>query len=85
LDFGLKRAYLPPSPDDDVRVLVAPMHDLCSPHMLLRAVSIRYNHRQLLAIGSTYLNYETGAHALNSHPKPPTGIYKRTQPSGFIH
>jgi hypothetical protein len=53
--------------------------------MLLRAVPIRHDRRKLPAIRSRYLDYDTGAHASDSHPKPSTGILNRTQSSDFIH
>ena len=59
-------------------------HDLCSPDMLLPAVPIRHDRRELLAIRGSYLDYDPGAHASDPHPKPSTGILNRTQPSDFI-
>ena len=48
-------------------------HDVCSPNMLLGRVPICHDRRKPLAISGAYLDDDTCAHAINSHPRTASG------------
>ena len=60
-------------------------NDVRSPHMFLSGVSICHDRCQSLAVTGTYLDDDPCAHAINSHPRPASGILIRTHPSDFVH
>jgi hypothetical protein len=60
-------------------------HDLCSPDVLLRSVSVRHDSAQPDTVLGTHCNFDAGAHPADSHFGDAQGILNRTQTSDSIH
>ena len=63
----------------------AEQHDLGPPDVLLRAVPVRHNGRQSLAVGVGHVDYDTFAHPPDSHGRVSVRIPNRMQASDYIH
>ena len=60
-------------------------HDLRSPDVLLRSVSVGHDRVQVDTIRGTHLNFDARAHPPDSHFTNAQGILNRTQTSDFLH
>jgi hypothetical protein len=56
-----------------------------APEMLLRAVAVRYDGRELVTLSGSYFDDNSGAHSSDSQAETPKGIDFRTQLSCSIH